>query len=93
MHASISGHAAEYYQLRRGLGPVDPAFDRISILGKHIERSWHLLQEIVAEFSKTSDQISKSFLAYFLSQARTSPSQMVTAPQLTVDWETAAYGL
>lgn len=49
MHATTAGHAAEFYQLRSSFGPVDPAFDRISILGNDIEHSWSRLQEIVAE--------------------------------------------
>jgi tRNA A-37 threonylcarbamoyl transferase component Bud32 len=48
MHATTAGRAAEYYQVRSGLGPVDPAFDRVSILGLGIERSWSELREIVA---------------------------------------------
>jgi hypothetical protein len=48
MHATTAGHAAEYYQLRSRLGPVDPTFDRISILSIAIERAWRQLQEITA---------------------------------------------
>ncbi len=48
MHATTAGHAAEYYQVRSRLGPVEPAFDRISILGIDIERAWGQPREIVA---------------------------------------------
>ncbi len=48
MHATTAGHAVQYYQLRSRYGPVDPAFDRISILGIDIEGSWRQLQEITA---------------------------------------------
>jgi hypothetical protein len=44
MHAATAGHATEYYQLRRRHGPVDPAFDRISIFGIDIERAFRRLQ-------------------------------------------------
>lgn len=49
MHATTAGRAAEYYQVRSRRGPVDPAFDRISILGIGIGRSWSQLREIVAD--------------------------------------------
>ena len=49
MHATTAGHAAEYYQLRRRFGPVDPAFDRISILGVDVEHAWGQLREIIAD--------------------------------------------
>ena len=48
MHATTTGHATEYYQLRRRHGLVDPAFDRISIFGIDIERAFRRLQEITA---------------------------------------------
>lgn len=48
MHATTSGHVAQYYQIRRRLGSVDPAFDRVSISGIEIEHAWRQLQEIVA---------------------------------------------
>ncbi len=49
MHATTAGHAAEYYGLRSRLGPINPVFDRISILGIDIKRSWSQLREIVAD--------------------------------------------
>ncbi len=49
MHATTAGRAAEYYRLRSEFGPVDPAFDRISILGVAIECAWSELQEIVVD--------------------------------------------
>lgn len=48
MHATTLGHAAQYYQIRRRLGSVDPSFDRVSILGIEIEHAWRQLQAIVA---------------------------------------------
>lgn len=51
MHAATVGHAEEYYQLRSRYGPVDPAFDRVSILDIGLERSWRQLQEITASHS------------------------------------------
>src|SRR6266568_5870018 len=48
MHATTAGHAASYYQLRSRYGPVDPAFDRVSILGIDIERAFRQLREITA---------------------------------------------
>jgi len=48
MHATSAGHADEYYRLRSTLGPVDPAFGRVSILGIGIEAAWSELQAIVA---------------------------------------------
>jgi hypothetical protein len=51
MHATTTGHATEYYQLRSRHGPVDPAFDRISIFGIGIERAFRYLQEITASRS------------------------------------------
>jgi hypothetical protein len=48
MHATTIGHAASYSQLRRRHGPVDPAFDRVSILGIAIEEAFRQLQEITA---------------------------------------------
>ncbi|MDP9381067.1 MAG: phosphotransferase [Chloroflexota bacterium] len=49
MHATTAGHAAEYYQLRSRLGPLDPAFERTCILGNDIEGSWRQVREIVAD--------------------------------------------
>jgi hypothetical protein len=49
MHAITAGYAAEYYQLRSRFGPIEPAFDRISILGINIEHSWRQLRQIVAD--------------------------------------------
>ncbi len=49
LHGDTAGHAAEYYQLRSRLGPVDSIFDRISIVGIGIERAWNQLREIVAD--------------------------------------------
>ena len=52
MHAATTaGLATEYCQLRRRHGPVDPAFDRISIFGIGIERAFRRLQEITASRS------------------------------------------
>src|SRR5260370_8174386 len=51
MHATTTGHATEYYQLRRRHGLVDPAFDRISIFGIDIERAFRRRQEITASRS------------------------------------------
>jgi tRNA A-37 threonylcarbamoyl transferase component Bud32 len=48
MHATTAGHAVQYYQLRSRYGPVDPAFDRISILGIDIEGAFRQLREITA---------------------------------------------
>jgi hypothetical protein len=48
MHAATTGHAEEYYRMRGAYGPVDPIFDRVSVLGYEIQRSWRQLQEIVA---------------------------------------------
>lgn len=49
MHATTASHAGEYYQRRGRLGPVDPAFDRLSILGNDIGSGWRQLREIVAD--------------------------------------------
>lgn len=49
LHAITMGHAEEFYALRRRLGPVDPAYDRPSILGDDLGRSWSRLRQIVAE--------------------------------------------
>lgn len=46
MHATTAGRAEEYSQLRSRHEPIDPAFDRISILGNDIGHSWRQLQEI-----------------------------------------------
>ena len=51
MHAATAGHAPEYYQMRSRYGPVNPAFDRISIFGIGIERAFRHLQEITASRS------------------------------------------
>src|SRR5581483_5667482 len=63
MHASTSGHAAEYYQVRSRFGPVDPAFDRVSILDIGIEHAWNELRQIVGERpylpDPASDVVSK----------------------------------
>jgi hypothetical protein len=48
MHATTVGHATSYYQLRRRFGPVDPTFDRLSILGIDIRGAFRRLQEITA---------------------------------------------
>lgn len=48
MHATTAGHAASYYHLRSRFGPVDPAFDRLSILGIDIRGAFRRLQEITA---------------------------------------------
>jgi len=49
LHAATVGHATEYYQVRSRRGPVDPAVDRISILGVDIARAWGHLRKIVAD--------------------------------------------
>lgn len=46
MHAATLGRAERYYQLRGRFGSVDPAFDRVSILGISIEHSWSQVQQI-----------------------------------------------
>ncbi|SRR5579884_893679 len=51
MHASTSGHAGEYYQVRSRFGPIDPAFDRISILDIGIEHAWKQWKQIAGERS------------------------------------------
>ena len=48
MHATTVGHAASYYHLRSRFGSVDPAFDRLSILGIDIRGAFRRLQEITA---------------------------------------------
>ena len=48
MHATTVGHAASYYQLKSRQGPVDPVFDRLSILGIDIARAFRQLQEMAA---------------------------------------------
>ncbi|HZO72506.1 MAG TPA: hypothetical protein VFB60_09920 [Ktedonobacteraceae bacterium] len=48
MHAATVGHATSYYHLRSRFGPVDPAFDRLSILGIDIREAFRRLQEITA---------------------------------------------
>ncbi|MBO0795119.1 MAG: hypothetical protein J2P36_29800, partial [Ktedonobacteraceae bacterium] len=48
LHAATIGHAEEYYQLRSRYGPVDPTFDRISILGVGIEDAFRQLREVIA---------------------------------------------
>lgn len=51
MHAAASGHADEYYRLRGRLGRVDPAQDRVSILGTDLRDSMTALKTIVASRS------------------------------------------
>lgn len=48
MHATSVGHAASYYHLRSRFGPIDPVFDRLSILGINIRGAFRRLQEIIA---------------------------------------------
>lgn len=48
MHATTIGHAASYSHLRSRFGPVDPAFDRLSILGIDLRGAFRRLQEITA---------------------------------------------
>ncbi|QBD75691.1 hypothetical protein EPA93_06595 [Ktedonosporobacter rubrisoli] len=48
MHATTIGHAASYYHVRNRFGLVDPAFDRVSILGIDIRGAFRRLQEITA---------------------------------------------
>ncbi len=51
LHLTTAGHANDFYDLRARLGPVDPSFDRVSILGLSIATMWDRLEDVVSERS------------------------------------------